>query len=150
MAEFTLILLAVLALIFLGLGYLIGKALAAKEWETQLPKIREEAISRSRSVLTGQFSEQLAPYLPNFPFSPTEARFIGKPVDFLVFRGMDHQNIEEVIFVEVKSGKSHLSTSERRLREAIQKKKVRWAEYAVPQEKKSEVLSKEKKSTEDY
>ena len=50
------------------------------------------------------FAEQLAPYLPNFPFSSTEAKFIGAPIDFLVFRGMDAQDIEEVIFVEMKSG----------------------------------------------
>jgi predicted Holliday junction resolvase-like endonuclease len=35
------------------------------------------------------FAEQLAPYLPNFPFSPTEAKFIGAPINFLIFRGME-------------------------------------------------------------
>ena len=60
-------------------------------------RIREETASvrRSRSVLGGMFAEQLAPYLPNFPFSPTEAKFIGAPIDFLVFKGMDAQPIEE-------------------------------------------------------
>ena len=38
------------------------------------------------------FAEQLATYLPNFPFSPTEAKFIGAPIDFLVFKGMDAQS----------------------------------------------------------
>jgi predicted Holliday junction resolvase-like endonuclease len=78
------------------------------------------------------FAEQLAPYLPNFPFSPTEAKFIGAPIDFLVFKGMDSQHIEEVIFVEVKSGCARLNHNEHSLEAAIDNKRVRWHEYRVP------------------
>ena len=96
-------------------------------------RIREEAIQRSRSVLAGQFSEQLAPYLPDFPFNPSEAKFIGKPIDFIVFNGMDEKNIDEVVFVEVKSGKSSLNSNERKLKETIREKRVRWVEYRIPE-----------------
>ena len=102
-------------------------------WESQIESIRQDAIKRSRAVLGGQFSEQLAPYLPDFPFSPTECRFIGKPVDFIVFKGMDEKAISEVVFVEVKSGKSTLSSQEKALREAVREKRVVWYEYAVPE-----------------
>jgi len=34
---------------------------------------------KSRAVLGGQFSEQLAPFLPDFKYLPTECRFVGKP-----------------------------------------------------------------------
>jgi len=77
------------------------------------------------------FAEQLAPYLPDFPFSPTEAKFIGAPIDFLVFKGMDAQHIEEVIFVEVKSGSARLNHNEHSLKDAIDNKRVRWHEYHV-------------------
>src|SRR6516162_7902111 len=78
------------------------------------------------------FAEQLAPFLPDFPFSPTEAKFIGAPIDFLVFRGMDTQHIEEVIFVEVKSGSACLNHNEHSLKDAIDNKRVRWQTYRVP------------------
>ena len=104
------------------------------DWEkNRVPAIREDAIKRSRSVLGGQFSEQLAPFLPDFPYIPTEARFIGKPVDFLVFKGMDGKSIEEVVFVEVKSGKSRRSPIEDSLRKAIQDRRVAWHEYRIPE-----------------
>jgi predicted Holliday junction resolvase-like endonuclease len=93
---------------------------------------KKAAVQRSRSVLSGMFAEQLAPYLPNFPFSPTEAKFIGALIDFLVFKGMDAQHIEEVIFVEVKSGSARLNHNEHSLKEAIDNKRVRWHEYRVP------------------
>jgi predicted Holliday junction resolvase-like endonuclease len=130
----TIILIVGIAVLFLAIGYLIGKKITEHLWKDRLPKIREEAIQHSRSVLAGQFSEQLAPYLPDFPFKPTEARFIGKPIDFLVFKGMDEKNIDEVVFVEVKSSKAGLSTHERKLRDVIKNKKVHWHEYRIPEE----------------
>ena len=98
----------------------------------KFPEAKKAAVRRSRSVLGGMFAEQLAPYLPNFPFSPTEAKFIGAPIDFLVFKGLDDQRIEEVIFVEVKSGSARLNHNEHSLKDAIINKRVRWHEYHTP------------------
>lgn len=122
--------------IFLGLivGFLIGKFLERRKIEQTIQEIRKDAIKRSRAVLTGSFSEQLAPYLPGFKYSPTEVRFIGKPIDFLVFKGLDSKEPTEVVFVEVKSGKSQLSTPERKLRDAIKAKKVSWEIYRIPED----------------
>lgn len=117
---------AIVAMVFWFFGYLYARA--------RVPREREDAIRRSRATLSGQFSEQLAPYLPDFPFDPTEAKFIGKPIDFLVFKGMSEKDISEVIFVEVKSGSSRLNGSENRLREAIENKRVSWFEYRVPRD----------------
>jgi len=135
MAEIlTIFLIVGVAVLFLAIGYIIGKRFTEHLWKDKLPEIREEAIARSRSVLAGQFSEQLAPYLPDFPFKPTEARFIGKPIDFLVFQGMDEKDINEVVFVEVKSGKANLNAHEKKLKDIIKEKKVRWMEYRIPED----------------
>ena len=88
---------------------------------------------KSRAVLSGQFSEQLAPFLPDFNYNPTECRFLGKPIDFIVFPGLDGKEITEVVFVEVKSGQSSLSSVERQLRDVIKEKKVSWSEYRIPE-----------------
>jgi predicted Holliday junction resolvase-like endonuclease len=45
---------------------------------------------------------------------------------------MDAQHIEEVIFVEVKSGSARLNQNEHSLKDAIDNKRVRWHEYRVP------------------
>ena len=124
----------VLFLFTLFIGYLIGKYIAKKQHQEKIPDIREDAIKHSRAVLSGQFSEQIAPYLPDFLYKPTEARFIGKPVDFVVFKGMDEKKIDEVVFVEVKSGQSQLSKVEKSLRNAIEDKNISWFEYKVPEE----------------
>ncbi|MBR9701410.1 hypothetical protein GOV13_00645 [Candidatus Pacearchaeota archaeon] len=126
-------------------GISVGSFRKHKEWEAEIPSQRKDAIMRSRAVLGGQFSEQLAPYLPDFPYLPTECRFLGKPIDLICFKGMDEKDINEVVFVEVKSGKSKLSSSEKKLKEAIEGKRVRWEEYRIPEDvtgKKEEEIEK--------
>ncbi len=115
-------------------GYKFGAFRKEKFWEEQIPDYRKDAIMKSRAVLGGHFSEQLAPYFPDFEYLPTECRFVGKPIDFIVFRGMDKKKINEVVFVEVKSGKAKISSQEKNLKDAIEKKKVRWVEYRIPEE----------------
>lgn len=129
----TILVVVIVALVFLAIGYFLGQKIgshiANKQWEGQLGDIRDDAIKRSRAVLSGQFTEQLAPYLPHFPYAPSEVRFIGKPVDFIVFKGMDEQNINEVVFVEVKTGTSKLNNQQKNLKETIKNRKVKWEEY---------------------
>tara|TARA_Y100000310_G_scaffold103623_1_gene102009 strand:- start:985 stop:1419 length:435 start_codon:yes stop_codon:yes gene_type:complete len=136
--DLTLIIFTLIFLIGLVIAYIAGIKIATirrdRYWENELPTHRKDAVMRSRSVLSGMFSEQLAPYMPDFQFNPTECRFLGKPVDFLVFKGLDDKKVEEIVFVEVKSGKSKLSSVEKSLKEAIEKKKVRWEEYRIPEE----------------
>lgn len=126
----------ILGILILGIfiGYFIGKILRDKHWKEQILEERKDAIAKSRATLGGLFSEQLAPYLPDFPYSPTEVRFLGKPIDFVVFKGMDSKKIEEVVFVEVKSGKAKINSHEKNLKDAIEKKRVRWEEYRIPED----------------
>jgi len=121
------------------IGIIIGRMLMALQaksylakWKAEVEKdIRGDAVSRSRVTLGGKLAEQLAPYFPDFPYDPTEARFIGSPVDFIVFEGIAQNEPKEVVFVEVKSGKSEMSGRQKKLKEVIEKKKVRWEEYRV-------------------
>jgi len=115
------------------MGLRQGRKLEAAEWEgRKLEGIVKTRLKHSRAVLGGLVSEQIAPLLPGFPFDVGDCRFIGKPVDFIVFRGMNEQDISEVIFLEVKSGASKsLSPQEKRLREAIQAGRVRWVQFNV-------------------
>ena len=134
MDFFTIVTIILFLLIGIVIGHIIGTIRRNKYWESQIDAERKDAIAKSRAVLGGQFSEQLAPYLLDFPYSPSEVRFIGKPIDFVVFKGADGKNIEEVIFVEVKSGKSKINSHEKNLKNAIENKKVRWEEYRIPED----------------
>ena len=95
-------------------------------------KLRKDAVKRSKAVINGQVAEQIAPFLPDFPANPSDARFIGKPVDFIVFSGLsENEKIGEILFVEVKTGKSLLSEREKEVKKAIEQRKVRYVEYRI-------------------
>lgn len=89
--------------------------------------IRQDAIARSRAVIVGKVVEHLAPYNPLiFPYNPKDARFIGSPIDIIVFDGCDEGSIREVVFLEIKSGTSGLSARQRQIREAVESGRVVW------------------------
>ena len=114
-------LVAALAVAVLVLAFLLWKARYTRA-------VRQDAIQRSLAVTAGKVYEQLVPYLPNFPFNPKDARFLGSPVDFVVFDGLSEGQVQRVVFVEVKTGDAQLSGRERRVRDAIQEARVEWHE----------------------
>src|SRR5262245_42375187 len=95
-------------------------------------KIREDAVQRSLAVTAGKVHEQLVPYLPEFGFNPKDARFLGSPVDLVVFDGLAAGEVRRVVFLEVKTGDAALSARERQVREVIEAREVVWAELRVP------------------
>jgi predicted Holliday junction resolvase-like endonuclease len=94
--------------------------------------IRLDAVQRSQAVTVGKVSEQLLPYLPGFRFNPKDARFLGSPVDLVVFDGLDEGELRGVWFLEVKTGNAALSGRERQIRDAILEKRVGWDELRLP------------------
>lgn len=87
-----LLVIAILGAILIGLlvGFLVGCKLTSLAMETEIAERvqlgREDALKRQCSVLGGKLAERLAPYLPEFVYDPTELRFIGDPIDFVLFR----------------------------------------------------------------
>jgi predicted Holliday junction resolvase-like endonuclease len=102
-------------------------------WQGEVEQARKSAVMQSRAVLGGRFTEQLAPYLPEFTYDPTEARFIGTPVDMVVFPGLAQGDPEEIVILEIKSGKNaQLTPQQKKIRQLIEEGMVRWQEIHRP------------------
>jgi predicted Holliday junction resolvase-like endonuclease len=88
-------------------------------------KIRQDAIKKSEAVIRGKVTEHLIPYFPEFEYNPKDARFLGTPVDFIVFDGLSEGEMNKIVFIEVKSGKfDTLSKREKLVRECVDRGKV--------------------------
>ena len=116
----------IIASAFFAIGYFAA-------W-LKIRKERKEAVKESKGIVRGNLNEELAPLLPNFPGKFSEVRHIGKPIDFLILNGMDENDIKEIGFIEVKTGKSDLNTNERRIKDIICEAKekgarVKWDIY---------------------
>ena len=77
-----------------------------QKWQTEMEQARKSAVTQSRAVLGGKFTEQMVPFFPDFKYDPTEVRFIGSPIDMVVFPGLAKGDPEEIVILEVKTGKS--------------------------------------------
>ncbi|WP_292459763.1 Holliday junction resolvase-like protein [Methanothermococcus sp.] len=99
-----------------------------KEWKQKEEKnIRRDAIKRSEAVVKGKIIENLIPYFPEFKYNPKDARFIGSPVDFVVFDGLSERNLRKIVFVEVKTGKKGtLSNREKLIKKCVENKNIKY------------------------
>lgn len=116
-------------------GIVIGLLVAAVYvlwWKARYTRaLRRDAVARSEAVTTGKISEQLLPFLPDFPFNPRDARFLGSPVDLVVFDGLAEERVRRVVLVEVKTGTAGLTGRERLVRDAVRDGRVEWMELRL-------------------
>jgi predicted Holliday junction resolvase-like endonuclease len=94
--------------------------------QKDLLSARRESVEKARSSLKGQIAEQMAPLLPGFQYLPADARFLGDPIDYLVFDGYSSLRDGgpdggelEIVLLEVKHGTSALSPSQRSIARSV-------------------------------
>lgn len=74
------------------------------------------------NVRHGNAWEQFVPFASNFPFDRGQFKFLGKPVDGIVFGD------DKISFVEIKTGESQLSASQKQVKKLVEEKRVEWKE----------------------
>lgn len=106
-------------------GVIVGLILVYRAVVSPLRKRFETIVQQKQSLSTvyGRITEQFAPFMDSYPFSPQNFRFIGSPVDGVQFEE------DKVVFVEFKTNKSNLSPLQRRIKRLIQNKRVEWFEF---------------------
>jgi predicted Holliday junction resolvase-like endonuclease len=87
----------------------------------EVKALRGESVRGSSSVRMGQIQEHLAPLLPAFAdkYSLRDARFMGAPVDYVVFDGLEAGRVTRLVLVEIKTGTSTLNDNQRMIRDAV-------------------------------
>jgi predicted Holliday junction resolvase-like endonuclease len=105
------------------------EALFEKWKQEHEARIRQDAVQRSLAVTLGRVGEELAPLLifKSYGIEPKDLRHIGTPVDYIAFKGLSEGRVDEIVFIEVKTGKStRLSDVEREVKKAVEEGKVRF------------------------
>lgn len=99
-----------------------------EKWKQEtIDEVRKATAKSMSQAIKGRLGERFAPLLPMFEYEIADARFIGDPIDFVVFDGHSKEDIQKIIFVEVKTGKTkNLTKKERQIRDRIKDKKVEW------------------------
>jgi len=104
-------------------------------WHTvKLYKRLGEEIAKGRKILSqkkssevrlGKIGENMAPFIKDWPYEHRRFRFIGDPIDGIQFTD------EEIIFVEIKTGRSRLTTSQRNIKRLVAAGKVSFATFRI-------------------
>jgi len=114
----------ILLCIIIGMYFYTRKL---KKYADEKTQQYNKLISQKKSseIRLGQISEHLIPFTKNFPFDPKKARFIGSPIDMIVFEE------NKIVFVEVKTGDSKLSNLQKNIRKIVEDKNIEWFELRI-------------------
>ncbi|WP_151715659.1 Holliday junction resolvase-like protein [Acinetobacter sp. TUM15071] len=103
------------------------------EHKQALLDAQKRSVNTSRAVLKGKMAEQFAPILPEFRYLPSDAKFLGDPVDYVVFDGYtDFRDGDgtaediEVILLDIKSGGARLSKGQQAIAQAVAEGRIRF------------------------
>ncbi len=113
-------LLAVSIALFLALILLIRKILSLRKIVEQL---RFE--KGSQAVKYGKLTEQFIPFIEEFPYNPEGFRFLGSPIDGVLF------DEDLIVFCEFKTASGNLNQKQRRIKQLVNEKKVKWFEFKL-------------------
>ena len=99
--------------------------------DNDILEARKDSNKKQRATIKGQITETIAPWSMTVVNSVSELNFLGNPIDFIGFKGLDGDGDIDIKFIEVKSGKSKLNTNQRRIRDAVKEKRIDWVEVRI-------------------
>jgi predicted Holliday junction resolvase-like endonuclease len=111
----------------------IAQIMTQSEEKSQEIK-KQKGRAASAHTTKGQILEKWCPFLEHPDIDPDwEAKnwaFMGQPIDYIVFDWRENKEINmadgKIVMLDVKSGKSQLTTKQRRIRDLIKAGRVEW------------------------
>jgi hypothetical protein len=96
--------------------------------------------------MKGKIGEQMAPMISEFQkdYNPADARFIGSPIDYLIFNNMsegkDSDEPIDIILLDIKTGKSGLNAIQKKIKAAADAKRIdfRVLRFDIPETEQTE------------
>jgi predicted Holliday junction resolvase-like endonuclease len=97
-----------------------------RTWRRLRRRLKDlDSAKRSQSTRYGQITEQFAPFLADWPWDAKRFKFLGDPVDGVQFTD------QGIVFVEIKTAGSRLSSVQRQVRDHVQAGRVAWHEVKL-------------------
>lgn len=119
--DFFLLLWAFLSLLLLLFAFLLYRKALSLQRELDGVRFSKD----SQSVKYGKLTEQWIPFAEQFPHAAERFRFIGNPIDGIVFED------EKIVFCEFKTASSSLNSTQKKIRELVENKMVEWLEFKI-------------------
>ncbi len=108
-------------------GVIAGITLVYRAAVSPLHKKINRLTTEKQSLSTtyGKITEQFAPFMKNYPYPTQNFRFIENPIDGIQF------NDNQILFVEFKTNKSKLTTTQNKIKKLVKEGKIVWFEFIM-------------------
>lgn len=95
-------------------------------WRRASARHAEVAFSKnSLSSRYGKMTEQFMPFLKDYPYEPSNFRFLGTPIDGIQFED------NKIVFIEFKTAGSQLTPRQKQIAELVWQKRVEFEEHRI-------------------
>ncbi len=134
----------IILLIFILVKWHIAEK-AAKYWLNQyndhvwkqegvIKQSVQRSLNTQRSVIKGKIGEEMFPLIMNmfYGYQLADFKFMGgDPIDFIIFKGMSENDIQEIVFVDVKTGNAKLTERQERIKFLVNNYPSKWVTFRM-------------------
>ena len=98
-----------------------------KEIRAEPESTKKRITNLTGDINFGQIIEKIVPSIKGFPYEQKDCRQLFDPIDYIVFNGLNNNgNINELNFIDVKSGKARLKENQKEIKNAIESGKLKY------------------------
>lgn len=101
--------------------------------EQAIKTTQKRSVNTQRNVIKGQMAERFVPFMAGFEYHPADCRFLGEPIDYVVFHNVHACADNEVdladvaiVFLEIKTGSAKLNKRQEIIKQAITNGQVKF------------------------
>jgi len=100
-----------------------------EQLQRRIHSATDKAETSAITVNIGKNFERIIPIMKDFRWNLSDSRFLGDPIDLIIFNGLANRDIDSITFIELKSGNSRLSSRQKSIKDAINDNKVTYKEF---------------------
>ncbi len=86
------------------------------------------AARTAEAVNIGQMIEHIVPVLEGFRYETADCRALFDPIDVIIFKGLTQSKVDQITFLEIKTGRARLNQHQKMVSDAIDRERVFYEE----------------------
>lgn len=89
-------------------------------------KLREAAAAKGRKKVGTMIQKLLVPEISGLKFNPYDIKLITHPIDYVVFDGMNNDDLKRIFLLSKRTESPDLNSLRRQIEKAVAEKKFEW------------------------
>lgn len=104
--------------------------------EADFDLFKRRSRDNTRNAIRGQITEEITPLFTNFPYTLSDCKFMGSPIDYIIFDGMSKlrdtgEGEITIILADVKVNTARLSKIQKAIKDALENNRIKFDEFKI-------------------